>query len=533
MSKTHLLGLTVSVALAIVAGCTSSSGEDSVDESNVTARKLDDAVAKSILAGGCSVVVDGSPTKTSGTGGACPTKLSAILDLIKKQDESSMVFAVSEKGDLPDDPDTTYRFVVQGQIDEQLVFVSAFGTKDLSEDGAEAMGFSPSLQAFAYYKVEGGRWVRKGDATQVKSNTDGTDRPFECISCHTTGAPLMKELHDSWGNWQSNWFSLSEVKGGSKVFKRLFEETTIADDLEGFIIQGTRLTSKGRVARATKEGELRGLLTQLMCEVGEPTLLGNHEQSGTRLGEVSADVSSVRPSILLSPIFDDPHSIHLLEDMSLEYKLDKFGAGAAWGNLDTLAYRQALKDNGQTIGGRPGDTIFPLSSPDKSFADQSIIGELLEQKLVDKDIVGDVLMTDFTVSSFSRVRCELAQTIPKTWKTPDELKSEWAKSLGASNLRGAKGLKARLEDKNDKAKHEAAIDAWAAQCEKRPPADLTKDIVKIISQRRVEFTQRYRNVIESPWLVPEDKLDSKPGAIRLSGTTCEIEPAGSKFIGEE
>jgi hypothetical protein len=530
--KRHLLGFSSIVGLAVLAGCMSESEDPASEDAAITANKLDDTFATTVLKGGCEI--DGIG-KTTGSGGKCPTKLSAILDALP-QDKVN-VFVVSEKADMPKDDDTTYRFVVSAGTEEAPLFIATVGGKQLGEGSTEAIGFSKSLQAYAYYKVEGTRWVRKGDGTQVKANNNkGTDAPFECIRCHSSGAPLMKEIHDSWGNWESTWFRMDAPPGANALFKRLFDQRKRADILERKIIPAIKLHSKGRVDRAKKEGALKGVLTQLMCEVGEPSLIGAHNASEDRTGTVKSSSTMLPTAILVNQLLVPPATggtgVELGLEDALKLKvpsLDALGEG-----IDADAYSKQVKANGQKIGGRTsGDTIFPMSSPEKSYADLDAIQELLRQKLIDKDIVADILMTDFTVSSFSKVRCDLADTLPETWKTPAELKSAWAKNLEGSRLRGAKGLRARLEKASDLKNHEKTLETFAKACSERKPAELTKDVLAIMSQRRVEFADRYSNVIESPWLVPTDTLRSKANGVRLSGKTCEIEETKSKFIDEE
>jgi hypothetical protein len=525
-----LLAPLAAAALAATA-CTSSVEEDAEsDESEikVTATTLDDAVATTILKDGCEL--EGLGT-TKGTGGKCPTKLSAIMDLLG---DAAQVFVVSEKGDLPKDADTTYRFVVSAGTEKAPLWVATVGNKNLSEGGAEAIGWSPKRKAFAYYKVEGTKWVRKGDGGEVKSMTKGTERPFECITCHSTGAPLMKELHDSWGNWTSTWFSVQQPEGGNALFKRMFEKVQRADDLEVGIVSAMHLHSKGRVDRAKKDKALKGVLTQLMCEVGEPSLIGAHSANSDRLGAVSTFSSMLPTAILTNQLLVAPRTGGTGVELGLEQTLglEVPSLGSLGQGIDSTAYSKAVKDNAQKIGGKAGDAIFPMSSPEKSYADLDAVQELLRQKLIDNEIVADILMTDFTVSSFSKIRCDLAETMPQTWKTPAELKTEWAKALEGSKLRGAKGLRTRL-GKDDLADHAKKLETFAKACTTRPAPDFTKDMLTIISQRRVEFAARYSDVIESPWLIPTDKLASKAGAVRLNATKCTIEAGTTKFVGED
>jgi hypothetical protein len=543
--KTHLLGFLLPLTgLLAFAGCTSAADDNTAsDEGALTGAELDDSVATTLLAGGCSVVVDGQASTTKGSGGPCPTQLSKMLDLLEGKTKSAgdapqkpKTFVVSEQGDRPGNG-VQYRFVVASKAKSNPLWIATVSDANVGEGEVEAIGFSPSLQAFAYYKVEGNRWVRKGDGTKIKSTTKGKDVPFECARCHSSGAPLMKELHDSWANWDSTWFSMPKPKGANALFSRLFDAKTLADDLEPEIIAGIHLHSKGRVDRANREGALSGVLTQLMCEVGEPSIIGAHSRNQQRFGKVNTFSSMLPTSLLLNPLWSPPQT-GTGEELGLEQALGvKTGVDELSQSIDSDAYSKAIEANRQTIGGQPGDAMFPMASPQAGYADLDAVQELLRQKLIDKDIVADILMTDFTVSSFSKVRCDLAETMPTTWKTPDELRTTWAANLAGSTARGAKGLKGRLENKTDLKTHEKALSTFVNACKARPAPALTVDALKIISQRRVEFTQRYgdvgQGIVESSFLIPKDQLGSKPNAIRLNATSCEIEPTSAKFAGED
>jgi hypothetical protein len=522
-----------SAASAAALGCSTTTAEEGVAQDEINGSDLDDAVAKTLLAGGCEVEVDGRSSSTVGSGGACPTTLSGILDVMDKQ--QSKTFVVSEEGDQPKAAGHRFVIAATGANAGKLFVATVSSGGDPDEDGVEAMGFSPSLNAFAYYKVERGQWIRKGDATQVKAQAKDAKPAFECIGCHTTGAPLMKELHDSWSNWHSTWFSgMQAPSSASPLFKRMFDKKQIADSLEPLIIDGIKLHSKGRVSRAAKEGELKGILTQLMCEVGEPTLIAAHSKNSERVGKVSSFSSMLPTGILLNPLFTPPRTGTGSElGLSEALKFQVPSLGTLGQGIDATAYASTITKNSQTIGGKPGDAMFPMSSPEKSFADLDAVQELLRQGLVDADIVGDVLMTDFTVSAFSDIRCALAETLPDTWKDADDLRSKWTKSLGSSRLRGAKGLQARLEDEKDAAKHAAALETFASACASRDKAAFTEDMLKVISQRRVEFRAQYERVVESDWLIPADGLRSRASAIRLGPTTCEIEATTEKAGGED
>jgi hypothetical protein len=305
-------GLLPVAAILSFNGCSAAEDDGAEGEdSALTAGELDDGIAKALFAGNNCQVSMGAGGQASSTGGsgACPVTLSAMLAQMKKTGDTPKVFVVSEEGDRPS-PRTQYRFVIGGRINDAPFWLATLGSAtDSLENGVEAMGFSPTLKAWAYYRVGGPGWVRFGDGSMVKAKTpdqiktrqDAVNQamearttapvsrdnpPFECARCHSTGAPLMKELHDSWANWDSTWFGMEAPKNMSPLFKELFEQRQLADDLEFDIIEGIHLHSDGRVARAQKDGNLAGVLARLMCEGGEPSIIGVHSQSSPRFGNV-------------------------------------------------------------------------------------------------------------------------------------------------------------------------------------------------------------------------------------------------------
>ncbi len=513
------------------------------DEQDATS-SVDDVFAKTLLAGGCSVKVNktGKTVKTKGTGGKCPSTLTALLDAIEADSKMSMsVFAVSEEGDLTPGKNTPYRFVISvdtGDGKEENLFISSLGSgAGVSDDFVEIMSFSAKKGVYAFYDLQDGGWVQEGDGTQVKTDAYSQHgKPaFRCQGCHTTGQPLMKELHDSWANWNSTWFSMSDPASKQALFKRLFAKKERGDDLELLVIAGTKAATKTRVDKAVKEKKLKPMLKQMMCDLGEPSLIAAHSKNSKRTGTVETFSSMLPTSILLNNLFKNPKT-GTGDQKGLDNLLNMNIPSLSSARIDAASYVKALTTIGQTIGDQPGDAMFPMSSPEMSFADIQVVQELAARNLIDKNLIADVMMTDFSVSTFSSVRCGLAETIPTTWANAEELRSKWSAALGSSSLRGAKGLKARLDNTSDFDAHAQKLEKFVKACNDRGTANkdaYAVDLLKIMSQRRREFEQTYEQVVESPWLVPGDNLNSKPGANRLHGETCVIQPQTAKFVGED
>jgi len=533
--------------------------EESVDNLTVANVPQDTFLTNVLGKSKCTVVVKGKKI-TARTGSVCPTTLAQVLDVLEGKGATAAapaptgsgsaapapsgatvtppnVFVVSELADKPS-LENGYRFVLSGGAGvapEKLYLASFTSGRGAPQDGVEIIAWSEPIKAFVYWKSNAGKWERKGDGTQIPAQAKGAAPAFECASCHTSGGPIMKELHDSWANWTSTWLTVTDPKSPDATFNRMFSKVKRADDMEIHIIASEHLHVKGRIDRAKAEGKLKGIATQLFCDVGEGTLIAAHSKNSQRFGAVQGFSSMLPGAFVVSPLFRAPRTGTGTE-LGLEDNLGMSLPTIDGLSIDSKGYSDALAKNAQKISGQPGDAIFPMNGPEKSYADIDAVQELLRQKLVDKDFVADVLMTDFTTPAFSDIRCGLAESLPDTWTSPDDLKTKLAANLSRSGARGAKGLAARLAKPTDLADHTKTLEAYGKACADRKTAnaaDFTGDQVKMLSQRRVEFVKTYHQLVESDALIPTDNLGSRSNANRFNGTTCVIEAATAKFVGED
>lgn len=473
--------------------------------------KLDDPFFKLVLSGG--------------QGKSCPMTTKNVIARLEAETKATMKsFVVSERGDQPTSAATSYRFIGVAPVDgkSDVLFVSMLGNKaGVSQDFVEIMALSTSHNGWLYYALEGGKWTLHGDGSTVVA---GEPAKFRCAGCHTTGAPLMKELQDSWNNWNSIWFSMPDPGSTEETFKKLFSSKSGAENLEKFFFTSIKSHSKGYVERElAKAGGLKKVLKHVMCEIGEPNLVTSHNRHSTRFGTVAASsFMNFPPSILVSQLLKAGSKQGGYTGV-VNMSLPTMGSLS----LNGTSYSKALTTIGSKIGNEAGDTMFGLSFPERGYMDNMIAEELVAKSILDKDLLTDVLMSDFTVSAYSKVRCDLAETAPDKGATAEEVRTAWIANLEKSTLKGAAELKARLADKADFAKHETAVETYLKACNERNTKEADAyalDIVKLASQRRKEFAAKYESLIESADLIPTDKLtDTKPNAFRLNPTTCKLE----------
>jgi hypothetical protein len=458
MKTISRFGLLFVGASAIPALAVSGCGDDGVttgDEESVIAGH-DDPFVEVVLKGGCSVKNEqtGKSFKTEGTDGACPTTVKDVLAVLEADNAGgSEIYLVSELGDRPAE-DVGYRFVIAQKTSlkdakNSDLFFSTLGSVDgISQGFLEVMAFSPQKQAYNYYALAKGKWEFKGDGAQAELDPTTGEPAFECLGCHKAGTPIMKELQDGWSNWFSTWFTPTDPKSKDETFKALFDKKRRADDLEDRVIEGTRAHNKGLVERALEEEELAPLLKRMLCEVDTGNLIGVHSKSSSRFGEVSTFSSGFPSSYLLHQLFKTPSG----------------GSGAQGGYDDVLgmtlslssvnvpadSYKKAITEAKQKIGDELGDAMFPWFGPEKGYADNDVVQQLFAKGLLDKDLLADVLMTDFTVPVFSEIRCGLAETLPEKGADADAVRKAWIENLEGSELRGAAGVEARLRHAEDR-----------------------------------------------------------------------------------
>jgi hypothetical protein len=497
----------------LVAGaCSITDGSTNRKMATTARAKLDDPFFKLVLAGG--------------SGKKCPLTTKDAIARVEEETKSSMKsFVVSERGDQPTNEKTGYRFIGVPTVDgkSDVLFLSMLGSKaGVSQDFLEVMALSTTRPgAWIYYALEGGKWTMVGDGSTV---VPGEPPKFRCAGCHTTGSPLMKELQDSWNNWNSIWFSMPDPGSQEETFKKLFSSKSGAENLEKFFFTSIKAHAKSYVERElAKTGGLKKVLKHVMCEIGEPNLVTSHNRHSTRFGTVAASsFMNFPPSILVSQLLKAGPKQGGYSGV-VNMNLPAMSSLA----LNGTSYSKALQTIGSKVGGEAGDTMFGLSFPERGFMDNMVVEELVAKGILDKDLLTDLMMTDFTVPAYSKVRCDLAATAPDKGATAEEVRTAWAANLKTSTLKGAKELEARLTDKADFTKHETAVETFLKACNTRNTSEADAyalDIVKLASQRRKEFSAIYGQLIESEDLIPSDTLtDTKPNAFRLNATTCKLE----------
>lgn len=376
--------------------------------------------------------------------------------------------------------------------------VDASGTPDALAGGAggvEIIAFDESAGVFNFYKEVEGRMHFFGNS--IDFITDGPGGPDVistrgCANCHTGGGPVMKELTNPWLHWE---FARQSPGAAKLVDNRtaFMGQRDFALGLESQIIEPALAQwNRTRYRHLVENGKIAALLEPLFCPV-EVNIETNAKADGLPLFVPGNFFSSER---LPAPPIEMPFE-------------------------DYAAIREAIDQRvtGVAVGSGPvRDTIESFAFPKRSFADENFV-DLLETGVddvpgvVDRELIEDVSMVDFTRPVFSTERCDLLASLPNVRvadlgePTPRAVRQLFIDALAAAppgtpgaQLRDAFAASLEGERRFDYAQ---TVDQFAAACRSRqtrseervtvsghPTSRVHVDLVRLRSLQRKLVFQR-------------------------------------------
>jgi hypothetical protein len=385
-------------------------------------RALNDPVAKSIL-----------------NGAACPTSYSAVLKKLKTTDaqrckdvndkpqvDGLSSFFVSETAQLTSNADKAaadgFRVVVaktcSGRKNDEMLFSLAAAAGGVTETNVEMIGKDATTGVYNFYEVlDRGQWVFYGNSLDligdgytcapsgycVANNSKKASSPSgkSCASCHVGGGLVMKELESPWLHW-----TVKHVNGSEKVAKKFPDRLGAqqnGQDLEFQVVESSfDAYCDKRVAFLATKGAAE-LLRPLFCTL-----------------DVNLDSFS-DPS--------DPNanaSTTLIVDALLDVRPVAFDFGV---------YKALKKEVAQRVIGFPAtvdDVAEAFTYPKRGNLDESYTNALLRAKLVDEELVSDVLDVDFTRPIFSGARCGILESLAGKTTDLDAQLAAWANEPDAT-----------------------------------------------------------------------------------------------------
>jgi hypothetical protein len=169
-------------------------------------------------------------------------------------------------------------------------------------------------------------------------------------------------------------------------------------------------------------------------------------------------------------------------------------SGKSFSQAELDAGLTAINSSVDGVSGR--ELTTPFMVVERSHEDESYLNELVELKVLDQQLIADVLMVDFTRPTLSDDRCGLLSFVPdlapadrKAAKIRDAIIKELEKEEPAANSPGAQLLAHLKASKAGTPKdHDKTINELGAKCEARTAATMVRDALKLRSlQRAVVF----------------------------------------------
>jgi hypothetical protein len=554
--------LTVFVAAASVwAGCASSTDDGaSADGAAITStscRIFNNQTGKAITADELTRLDDPIAKKLLAGSDACPGSYTEALTRLKANDNQDCKdpngaaqsqglgsFFVSEEAEFAASDDDAakngFRTVItktcEGRKPDEMLFSSSASIDSVGDTSVEMIGKDATTGVYNFYEVlPGNQWVFYGSSADFVGNgydcsTSGFCKSLNskrasspsrksCSSCHISGGLVMKELESPWLHWTAG-----HQKGSEPVAQKFPDKLgneNRGENLETQVVRASFDAYNDRRVGILAAKGVQELVRPLFCTMD----INLH--------------SGIDSSIFLDSAIDG--SPLTIDD-------------------DNSTYTALKKEVGQRIVGAPDsvdDTAEGFTFPIRGQIDGAYGEALKRAKLVDDELLQDILNVDFTRPIFSPARCALVDAITgKTSaldaklatyaKEPDPSKREalaadlakdipavFVDALGGSAKPSEQKLVSNLTDAGQtKDQHDKDALAFVAACQKRLDAnkhDALKDIMTYAAHLRSVMRRDIQGFNGQELLepgqdgddkMPFDDLEDTPNA--LDPTTCNL-----------
>jgi hypothetical protein len=423
-----IVATAVVVGMSVWFGCSSSADDVSADESNLTGstacKIFNNQTGKPITAAELQKLNDPIAKKLL-EGKDCPGSYSAALKKLKgndsrgckdtlggKQVDGLGTFLISETVAHLDDAKaeaSTFRTIITKTCEDRkvddMLFSGSASVAGVSDTNVEMIGKDSVSGVFNYYEVlDGGEWVFYGDSLDfigdgyeckpsgfcVAKNSKKASSPTKksCASCHVSGGLIMKELDAPWLHWTGEF-----AKGSEKVVeahKATLGNQQTGEELELTVVRPSFEAYNDKRANFLASKGVAELVRPLFCTM---------------------DVN------LSSGLVES----HLIADKALA--VEQLQA-------DFDLYEELKKEVRQRINGLPAsvtDTASPFTFPSRGEIDIAYGVALDRAKLVDNELLQDILSVDFTRPIFSGQRCALVESIQGKTAALDAKLADFAK----------------------------------------------------------------------------------------------------------
>jgi hypothetical protein len=380
----------------------------------------------------------------------------------------------------------------------------------------ELIAWDPGKQFYNFYELDGGKWFYRGDSKDILDNIELLHRqrnasasPFgnglRCAGCHVNGGLLQKELAAPHNDWfvQDRRLPLGGLKPDSFVSGKLADMKDAGELSKQVAASARRLADSPGYRKVLAARSMQERLRPLFCPLE------------LNIESDSQPLDDRKPTLRIpSAFFADPR------------------LGAADISVARQHYDAALQKLRSRLPETPGrvDADHGWLTPVKAHSDIVAVDALVEQGVVDKEFVADVLAVDFTNPVFSKTRCGLLKVVPD--KGGADFVARFQDALRGASAPGAAELLANLSDPaRNAAFHERHAGAFLTSCRQRAEdADAVLEWSRLLAQRRVEVTaseisqNEKGDILEGPDRIVFPSSQPKAIAGRLALTPgCQVQ----------
>jgi hypothetical protein len=394
-------------------------------------------------------------------------RLDRVVELIRGARGSSRIFVVSEEIRDPrlnrsqtrraviDFLGTNGEFYLGANVMLSLVFDEAALP---AEPELEALAWDERNGVYNYYRSEGPArtWNFRGTSRDADRLTPA-QRKDTCLECHTSGAPVMKELLIPWNNWHSAQSEAAYLRPDSFAAEpwpvaNELQTLSSAENLMGAIMSAIdRFNDRkfsdlvkrvdGKIVVADAPRVLRPLFATT-----EINFVSARQSSG--MHPVSAPLPA---NAAPARDINIPNGFFLANSALAGGGVlgNPIGVDAANGFSEiAVIRRQEYKDLidrfeiklHTAADARRGDAFFAWFTPEMGFSDAHWIVKLVQEKVVSPGFAAAVLAADLERPIFSDARAKLLDFVPPGFSAdpdaaahPDRLTSEVIARLVAAN----------------------------------------------------------------------------------------------------
>ncbi|MCI0464654.1 MAG: hypothetical protein L0Z62_47625 [Gemmataceae bacterium] len=394
----------------------------------------------------------------------------------------------------------------------------------------EVIAWDRTKKLYNFWELIRGRWHYRGDSRDILADVAqvnmGAAKPvignrLRCSGCHTLGGPIMKELEPPHNDWWT-------AKRPLPVKPWMLEQGKNTGDPR----QAAGLLLRNATDAANLSSQVKRGIDRLLAGGALWTGRSPKEQLRSLFSTMEMNLISDRV----------PFQERQAQEQAIEIPTGFFVDARLAGEVRAVTvslkrYREALVTVGSRFphNAKAGtETRHAFLVPGRSYIDNRVLDDLIARKILDEELIADVLAVDFTAPAYSGQRGALIRFVPDRAGDVKELRGGLIEALKQAPAKdqAAQELLANLTDpKRTAAHHRDAARAYLVACVRIADDDKAViDWLKVASQRRVEVlfaeTARSRedNILEPTFrrAFPADDVGPMPGRWRLDPGTGRL-----------